>query len=484
MKILCIGTFLRILKFCKIPKEKLQSLFASLLKIVRSEPKYIQSDFHNGLMNGKYNLSDYEDIETFNKESLVSAISTKISPCFTNEGQRLAIACIRQVLAEDTTITDLTTIGFESEGYTKTDILNKQIFNFSSLIANVFYFTALKENTIYKSSIKEITETFIEGQKANVSEIILDEQPSKVHSKVKLSLNPKLFTSVFSEIKNISISIPNPNELKIYCLNVTNSKIDYDGIQKFVANNIGRYIYSRGIRNNYTLEDKVDELAVKAIRAYNKKVKADPSTNHFNELMLCSFLECVLGAPKIFSKMELQNKSGEYESTSSGMHILSINKGGVPFNQLIFGATDTIDSLVNAVDNALNQVIVIKDNTADEFELIESTILNDQFDAETNKALVEMIIPKKGSGLSKPDSAFGLFLGYTVDVPPNPDNLAFKNDLKIKMQDDIDSIAPYIESKIKSLKLDAYSFYIYILPLNNALIDKQEIMENALGVGK
>jgi hypothetical protein len=64
------------------------------------------------------------------------------------------------------------------------------------------------------------------------------------------------------------------------------------------------------MRSRYKLKPDSLELAIKTLKAYNKRVKTDPSTNHFNEIMLYSFLECVLGAPKIFSKMELQDKSG------------------------------------------------------------------------------------------------------------------------------------------------------------------------------
>lgn len=223
-------------------------------------------------------------------------------------------------------------------------------------------------------------------------------------------------------------------------------------------------------------------MAVNAIKSYKKRVASKPTISHFNELMLYSFLECVLHAPKIFSKMELQDKSGLYESTSSGIHILTLKKGDRLFNQLIFGATDTIESLNEAIDNAFQQVINIKNSTKDELELLETTILNQEFGLETNKALEAMIISKKGSGLEKPDPAFGLFLGYSVDVAYNPVNDEYKKDIKAKLEADLKSAIPYIERKIKSLGLESYSFYIFALPLNDALIDTQAIMSEALEV--
>ena len=236
------------------------------------------------------------------------------------------------------------------------------------------------------------------------------------------------------------------------------------------------------MRNRYKLKPDSMELAIKTLKAYNKRVKAVPSTNHFNEIMLYSFLECVLGSPKIFSKMELQDKSGVYDSLSSGIHINTFKSGGVFFNQLVFGATDTIDKLETAVDNALNQVLSIKAASHDEYEFLENTILNNEFDAETNKILESMIFPKKGSGLSKPDDAFGLFLGYTVSAPFDRNNATYITNLEKQMELDILKISAYLEKRINDLGLLNHSFYVYVLPLNNAVIDKDSIMKDALEV--
>ena len=148
--------------------------------------------------------------------------------------------------------------------------------------------------------------------------------------------------------------------------------------------------------------------------------------------MLYSFLECILGAPKIFSKMELQNSSGTFESLSSGIHILTLKQGGRLFNQLIFGATESLYGLEYAVDEALKQVLAIKSTSAEEYKFLESTILTNSFDAETNEALKNMILPQKGAGLSKPDNAFGLFLGYTVECSNNVGNPLYLINLENK----------------------------------------------------
>ena len=101
-----------------------------------------------------------------------------------------------------------------------------------------------------------------------------------------------------------------------------------------------------------------------------------------------------------------------------------------------------------------------------------------------NQALESMIIPKKGTVSTTIEKAYGVFLGYSINVE-NAESLSNEDYLKNaneKMIDDIKSIIPYIEEKINNLGLVNHSFYIYILPLNDALKDKEAIIKEALGV--
>ncbi len=484
MKKLCLGTLLRILCDAKLPTTKQYLFLSDLLSTVKSDDRYDDSKFQSALLSGKNNLVDYEDILIFDKKTLVNIFESKIKPNFDENGQRLVIICVRDVLKEDTTINDSVTIGFEKEGYTKQDLLNKQIFPFSAFLANVYYYcTTQVENIPYKANIKEV-KNYTKSQIHRIDEVQLETEATYVASTIKLTLDPEPFNRVFKEIKDIKLSIPNHNELKIYRLDVVNNEFDYTKLQDFITDNIGRYIYSRGQLNKYKLDPRSTKLAIESLRAYNKRVKSNPSTTHFNEIMLYSFLECILGAPKIFSKMELQNSSGTFESLSSGIHILTLKQGGRLFNQLIFGATESLYGLEYAVDEVLKQVLAIKSTSAEEYKFLESTILTNSFDAETNEALKNMILPQKGAGLSKPDNAFGLFLGYTVECSNNVGNPLYLINLEKQMIADINNISIYIEGKIRKLGLTNYSFYIYIVPLNDAFLDGENIMADALKVGE
>ena len=486
MNILCLGTFLKIVKENKGKTSKQVALITDILNTVQKEDWYKDDSFQGGLISGSKNLANYGKIISCDKNDLIKVFETNVKTYFDTDAQKLIILCLRDIIKNDS-MDALTKIGFEDEGYTKQDILNKQVFPFAEFLANVYYFcTTARDNRTYNDYLKGISSkdviTYIESFRPFINDIQLETKTTHIYSKVKLTLDPKPFNEIFKEIKTNNLSISNNNHLKMYCLDVINSKFNYNRLQDFIANNIGRYIYSRAMRNNYNISPELGSLTLKAIRAYKKRIQTTPTINHFNEIMLYSFLECVLGAPKIFSKMELQNKNGTYESKTSGIHILSLKKNELPFNQLIFGATDTVDSLTEAVDNAFNQVTTIVNHIPEEMEFIEDTILSEEFDSETNKSLEDLIIPKKESNLNKPDRAFGIFLGYTPNIEKIYSNNEYIEKIIVKLNEDIDHIETYINNKIEALNLKNYSFYIYILPFDNASIDHDEIIKKALEV--
>lgn len=481
MKKLCLGTFLKILSQARNTKQN--ALFKLVLSFLDTGDDYSDETNQGHYKSGKNNLANYSDLITCDKDALVSYYKKKIIPCLKRDLHKCVVLAIRDVLREDD-IDDLVQIGYE-DGYTKQDIISKAYFNFAELLANVFYYCVIvvPNQRIYQANIKEITNEYVASFSPFEDTIEFEETPKPITSKISYTLDPKRFASVFKEISSAKLSLPNNNDAKIYSLEITNARIDYGKVKRFIRGNIGRYVYSRAQRNNYELNGDLEAISSYAIDAYRKRVNRNPDTNHFSEIMLYSFLECILGAPKIFSKMELQNKSGQFETFASGMHVLSMKKGMLPFNQLVLGASDTYDDLENAVNNAFIQIERIAAGASEEYHLLEESILNNEFDADMNKTLESMIVPKKNTASSSMEKAYGVFLGYTINIDgtglSNEEYLENAND---KMISDIKGIIPYIESKIKALGLSNHSFYIYILPLNDALNDKEDIIKDALGV--
>lgn len=479
-KKMCIGTFLNILSQARSTVLSQENQFQDLLSIINDQRRFDKS-YHGALKSGKNNLSDASHLMSCDTDRLVGEFERKVVTYIVEANKHQVILAFKDVL-EDDDIADTTIIGFDSD-YTKGKILSSIKFNFAETLANVFYYCGTQtDNRACVDSIKLIKDkNYIHSFDDKVSTIILE--VARDTTTIPLTTNSRNFDLIFEEVGHHKLELPNDNELKSFILDIVGNEFDYSNIQKFIRTNIGRYVFSRSQRNNYEVNGNIESLSADAIAAYKKRLEKNSSTTQFNEIMLYLFLEAILGAPKIYSKMELQSLSGIYESASAGIHLLLTKNGTTTTSQLVFGATDTIDNLQSSIDSAFLQIEKIRNQKTDEYNLVESTIMNIIPDYKNAQSLRDIIIPQRAS-VKKPDQAFGLFLGYTIDIP-NKENMtrdAYKNAVKIKMEQDITNLTPYIIVKITQLGITAHSFYIYVLPLNNVNIDKEEIMKKALEV--
>jgi len=177
--------------------------------------------------------------------------------------------------------------------------------------------------------------------------------------------------------------------------------------------NIGKYVMSRYKANQMASEGNADQIGLYALREFQNTYK-DKSDNVLGEMLLYIFMEQVLGAPKIMSKIELNRLHGTI-SKSDGIHLYSGNFAGQPFNQIVYGASNMEEDLCVAADRAFSRILDIKNNRNNELRVVENTIYNNVFDKETTAYIKSLIIPEKGHKDSC-DMAFGVFLGYSMDL--------------------------------------------------------------------
>ena len=487
MKKLCLGTFLTIICQARIPSVTQRGFIGALLRCVKADVSYLETDDgrQGHLKNGRDNIPGfYADIvRAANPEDIYSYFEKELRPMLASNLEKQVILAFRSVIAEDTDIGDTVKLG-PVEGYKKSDILTKNTFSYMGLLTNLFiYCITQTDSKPYQANIKEIGKDFVTSFAPLVDTIQIDEKILTVPTELEETAKKKSFDEVFTEVKHPqTLSVVNPSQVRIYHLNVGDYAFDYTRLARFIKDNIGRYVFSRAKRNEYAVNDDIESIALDAVASLKKR-GADLNDAHFAEVMLYSFLECALGAPKIMSKIELQNVGGEYRSKSSGVHLLTMSGTTTPIHQLVFGSTDVLADLHGAVDSAFAQIVDIKSSTTDEHTLIEANILNNSFSPEVTTFLKETIIPQPGKP-KRPDTAFGVFLGYNVNVP-NADTLPSADYIPAmikKMQTDISACVPYIQSKIDELKLSRHSFYIYVLPLDDVSTDRTTIMNKALEV--
>lgn len=301
------------------------------------------------------------------------------------------------------------------------------------------------------------------------------------------TLKGKKFDEVFTEVPHSeSLGLKNPEQLRLFRLDVRDNKFAPEGLQAFLLSNVGRYVFSRAKLEQFKLDDDSESIGLQAIRIMQENGSPDEKDtgNELGEIMLYAFLEQILEAPKLMSKVELVTDAKQYSSNADGVHLLSFgNTYGFPYYQLVFGTSSIIGDLKDAVDNAFDIIEKLESRNANEIQMVENTVFEKSFNKETTDMIKDILIPKKNKN-SACDTAYGIFLGYTLGLDDTAYNtIQFRTELAKKMELDIQAHAHYISNQIKQKHLENHSFYFYILPLNDAESEKKNIMQQILNGG-
>lgn len=291
---------------------------------------------------------------------------------------------------------------------------------------------------------------------------------------------------------NISTENKSDHIVKIFALNYNKDHFDYNGLLRLLKNNVANYVFNR----KKILEYKArDEQALSARDAMDKFVSISKdaiakknygSGGELGEMLLYVFLEGFQKANKLLSKMELKTSNNTYAHGFDGVHFYLKKYQGYSAFQLIYGESKIEKDLSTALREAFKSLETSYDNKSTDLSLLDDSILNNVVeDKETIEFLKSIIIPRYRSAdcqISTED-AFAIFLGYTfggieIDGTTRPKDLVDK-----QIKEDIKNLKQNLTSKIKAMELPKSSdFYIFILPFNDAIKDKHNIMQEVLGV--
>ena len=305
---------------------------------------------------------------------------------------------------------------------------------------------------------------------------------------LNITSKEKGFGSVFREIThNCGLGLLNPNHVKLFCLDVNSNLFCYESLHSYLEKNIGNYVFSRLRIEQFKEEDAIETISLKAIdylrKADNPKDKG--AGGELGEILLYLFLEQVLKAPKLLSKVELKSSTNQYVYGCDGVHLFKgVHDSGDIYHQLVLGESKIIGDIEDAIDAAFESISNFNlDNSAD-LNLIETNIFKEAFDKKTTEYIKSLVIPSKRE-LSEPvDKAFGIFLGYTPNLDRAVSNHDFRINLDRQVESDLEEAIPYIISKINDNEMQHNSFYFYVLPFNNAMHDRAMIINRLKGVVK
>lgn len=489
MKRICLGTIITLLyqsrtRSADTIKSVCGSIFAAYGLDINNYNKELPSHLKSGHdpVPGDLLIKS----RTLDIDVVASGIENNLIPLIHPEKHKCLFRAIKDILREDTYIADSTVVG-TMPGYEKENILKHNSFYESVTLANILTFAITQvENDKLKANIREIGKTYVDSFSTSADNIFFL-SPTVENDQVsplKRTLKDPMFDRIFIKATDITVSaLSNPTKASVFYIDPTNCKFRFSGLKGFIINNIGSYVFSRAqIKRIMDRTKNPAAVGAQAMLKFMTTYGAKAETV-LGEILLYTFMEQELDAPKIMSKVEIDETNRNLVSKSDGVHLLSINKSGQPFHQLVFGASDIVGDLSLAIDRAFEKIISIEANQDTELQMVDNTTQWTIYDPEATKYMVELMTPQR-NGSYKPDMAFGAFLGYTIKLDqPESDSQKYRIAVKEQLKRDIARVQPYIIKKIQDNGLSGYSFYFYLLPFNDASSEKTNIIQELLAGG-
>ncbi|WP_186372312.1 HamA C-terminal domain-containing protein [Arthrobacter woluwensis] len=284
-------------------------------------------------------------------------------------------------------------------------------------------------------------------------------------------LKPERFLNLFYECNDYEIFAK--SRLHLHVLRIEDGDFALAPLYTELMNHSQTYVLSRS-----KFEELVSDISryPEVLASVREKFKTpDENSGEGGELLLYSFLEGHLQAPKILSKMELKTSAEMYVNGADGVHLLEVNPNDY---QLIFGESkmygDTQSrrgsSLKNAIEAAFNSMAKTKNELfKSDSWLVESQLMHEVADPDRVQRLAALLLPTaRGENSIRKSNAFGVFLGFEVDVVDFPFEDHSDSDieayLKNAVSEAVESQIETIQSKTREHGLGGHHFHIYAMP--------------------
>lgn len=187
-------------------------------------------------------------------------------------------------------------------------------------------------------------------------------------STLTTTINDRKFNNTFIEVAtDETIGVRGNEELRLFRLrDIVDNTFDKDALRSFIAINIGHYVFSRSKIKSYYDEGEELVVGMDALDLMHQRGQADDkgTGNEIGEIMLYIFLESVLKAPKVYSKVELNSTVRNRKSVADSIHLrLFDTNGGHTSYEMVFGTSSIVGDLGDAISKAFERIAAIKQQT-------------------------------------------------------------------------------------------------------------------------
>ena len=279
----------------------------------------------------------------------------------------------------------------------------------------------------------------------------------------------------------------NNNTLKFFCPYIDANSMNYDCLIKPLSEAAAHYCLSRRTWEAY--KNKPMQLS-RLVREKFRRISSNDG--ELGELLLFSFLESDLKAPKILSKMELKTNPNNYFNGADGVHYLKVSDGNY---QLIYGESKVYSDLKRGIRAAINSIHDFKyDKVKDDetgtlrgisFEkgLLNAFITNEAFTNDECEFVKSLIYPKASSDYNV-DTAFAIFVLFNIDIDQKEkkrSNNAFRVWLFDILTQKIKKMISFISEMIDEKELSGHSIYFYLLPIEKLDENREQLLKEVVG---
>lgn len=298
---------------------------------------------------------------------------------------------------------------------------------------------------------------------------------------MEISLKESDFLESFDLLWSKDLDKYKKNKLNLFVLIINSNEFDYDLLIDMLLDPVIDYSISRQVKERYK-----NRPATLSKKAREKFVEYARNNGELGELLLFCFLETHLGAPKILTKLELKTSTSHYVNGADGVHFLKLPDGNY---QLIFGESKTYQDIDGAIRDAFKSIYNFKNGINDkgnqksgiqyEKSLISDNLFKEAFSDEERDFLESLIYPTKNRNFDV-DDAFGIFIGFQIDVSDEEKGMPtadFRKLVKSRVDDEVSKCLTSIQQKIVDNKLQGHNFYIYVLPFTDINSKRKKIME-------
>ena len=279
--------------------------------------------------------------------------------------------------------------------------------------------------------------------------------------------------------------------LNLFSIKIKNNEFDYNILIDELVNRLVSFCTSYKQFEYQKYNNKIGALAKesrKLFREYtNVKRQGEEYTNNtttdgeVGELLLYSFLESHLNAPKLLTKMRFKTSTHDAVKRSDGIHLLKVDD---EYFELIYGESKLYKDLNGGIKEAFKSIHEFKSRDNNNIHDEQTFLINNietEFTESQYQRVKSILIPSEED--IDYDISFGIFVGFEIDIPldfKEKSMRAFREELKILIKNEVIGKVNYINKKVIEYGLQNHNFYIYITPFTNLSKTKVSIIEGIL----